>query len=233
MHRPNACLAPLKQPALTLWRTTDATVDGCVLDASFGRAVAGAEVVLQLTEAPPLPAAERTGTLRRCPPTAEDGRFALAQLPPGRYVATVSAPGYLAQRFPASVPHRGELRGVTVRLEPLRVRLLGEWRRLALRLLSDEARVLTATPRELLELAQALRVLGPPGAEGGPIPAKLRELTDLVERAYYSPRLCTDEMLTRATELADSLLSLLTLGAPGPVAPSGTGSKPLVPQPLG
>jgi hypothetical protein len=228
---PGVSLVPRKQPALTLWRTTDATVDGCVLDASFGRAVAGAEVVLQLVEAPPLPAAERTGTLRRSPPTGEDGRFALAQLPPGRYVATVSAPGYLPQRFTATVPHRGELRGVTVRLEPLRVRLLGEWRRLALRLLSDEARVLTATPRELLELAQTVRVLAPPGAEGAQVPARLHELTELVERAYYSPRLCTDEMLAQATRLADSLLSLLSPGATVP--PTATESSPQGPEPLG
>lgn len=214
--------------ALTLRRTVDATVDGQVLDASFGRPVAGAEVVLQLLTAPLPPSPDRPSPqqVRRSAVSTEDGRFALTQLPPGRFTATVSAPGYLPQQFAATVPHRGELRGVSIRLEPLRVRLLLQWRRVAIRLLGDEARVLVATPRELLSLLAQTEAMAPRGTR-----QQMSELTELVERAYYSPRLCTPDMLTRAGGLADGILVALASSATARPAPPQ--SSPRAPHPLG
>lgn len=214
--------------ALTLRRTVDATVDGQVLDASFGRPVAGAEVVLQLLAAPLPPSPDRPNPqqLRRSAVSAEDGRFALTQLPPGRFTATVSAPGYLPQQFAATVPHRGELRGVSVRLEPLRVRLLLQWRRVAIRLLGDEARVLVATPRELLSLLAQTEAAAPRGTR-----QQMTELTELVERAYYSPLLCTPDMLTRAGGLADGILVALANSATARPAPPPSSTR--APHPLG
>lgn len=234
-----AAEAPLGEPgvslssgkrlvALTLRRTVDATLDGQVLDASFGRPIAGAEVVLQLLAAPLPPAPERPSPqqLRRSAVSAEDGRFALAQLPPGRFTATVSAPGYLPQQFAATVSHRGELRGVSIRLEPLRVRLLLQWRRVAVRLLGDEARVLIATPRELLSLLAQTEAAAPRGAR-----QQMTELTELVERAYYSPQLCTPDMLTRAGSLADGILVALTSSTAARPAPPPSSAR--APHPLG
>jgi hypothetical protein len=188
---------------LTLRRTVDTTLDGQVVDASFGRPVGGAAVTLQ-------PAAAGSGSpdsdskRGRTVQAGEDGRFTVSQLPAGRYLVEVTASGYLPQRFAAAVPHRGELRGVSVRLEPLRVRLLGQWQRVAQRLLGQESRLRTATPRELLEQFGRLRTAAAVGY--GATARDLQRLTDLVEQAYYSPRVCTAEMLADATGLADAVL---------------------------
>lgn len=212
---------------LTLRRTIDTTVDGQVVDASFGRPVGGAAVTLQ-------PVAGGTGLtppgsdpkLARTVHASAEGRFAVSQLPAGRYLVEVTAPGYLAQRFPAAVPHRGELRGVSVRLEPIRVRLLGQWQRVAQRLLGQEARLRTATPRELLEQFGRLRTAAAVGY--GATARDLQRLTDLVEQAYYSPRICTAEMLAEAARLADSVLaSGATPGVQLPAAPQQAAGPPV------
>jgi hypothetical protein len=188
---------------LTLRRTVDTTLDGQVVDASFGRPVGGAAVTLQPVAAgstSPDSDSKRGRTVQ----AGEDGRFTVSQLPAGRYLVEVTASGYLPQRFAAAVPHRGELRGVSVRLEPLRVRLLGQWQRVAQRLLGQESRLRTATPRELLEQFGRLRTAAAVGY--GATARDLQRLTDLVEQAYYSPRVCTAEMLADATRLADAVL---------------------------
>lgn len=211
---------------LTLRRTIDTTLDGQVIDASFGRPVGGATVTLQ-------PVAGGTGLtppgsdpkLARTVYASAEGRFAASQLPAGRYLVEVTAPGYLPQRFPAAVPHRGELRGVSVRLEPIRVRLLGQWQRVAQRLLGQESRLRTATPRELLEQFGRLRTAA---AGYGTTARDLQRLTDLVENAYYSPRVCTAEMLAEAARLADSVLaSGATPGAQLPAAPQQAAGPPV------
>ena len=212
-------------PALTLRRTIDTTLDGQVVDASFGRPVAGA--VLALSAAPAAGGSD-PAPARTVHATA-DGRFIVNQLPPGSYQVVVNAPGYLPQSFPAAVPHRGELRGVSVRLEPIRVRLLDQWRRVAQRLLGQEARLRTATPRELLEQFGRLRAA--PSLTYGATTRELRRLTELVEQAYYSPRVCTPAMLDEATRLADSVLtSGATPSVPSPGAPARTPGSPV---PLG
>lgn len=187
---------------LTLRRTVDTTLEGQVVDASSGRPVGGAVLSVQPTAALP-PSGSEPGRVRTVAAN-EEGRFAISQLAAGRYLVEVSAPGYLPQRFPAASPHRGELRGVSVRLEPIRVRLLGEWRRVAQNLLGQESRLRTATPRELL--AQFGRLRGavlPYGAAA----RDLSRLTELVEQACYSPRICTPQMLDEAAQLASAVLS--------------------------
>lgn len=239
-------------PALSLRRTVDATIDGQVIDATFGKAVPGATIALSVLRsapagggavaatsqsAPVVSAAsaqdaasptqpEKGGTgsaaiesgIYRSVKSSDNGRFIVSQLPAGRFLVQVFAPGYLPQQFPAHVPHRGELRGISVRLEPIRVRLLAEWRRVALRLVGSDAQVLTKTPREVLEQYQQ-HALGTPSS-GLPLSVvlgdhyrtalrTLRTLTELTEAAYYAPRDCTPEMLLAAVQLADSLTSSL------------------------
>ena len=148
--------------------------------------------------------------------SSDNGRFIISQLPAGRFLVQVFAPGYLPQQFPAHVPHRGELRGISVRLEPMRVRLLAEWRRVVLRLVGSDAQVLTKTPREVLEQFQQHA----PGTPSSGLALSivwgdhyrialrtLRTLTELTEAAYYAPRDCTPEMLLAAVQLADALAS--------------------------
>jgi hypothetical protein len=196
---------------LTLRRTVDQTLDGQVVDASFGRPVSGAVLSVQPTAAKSDPARTLDAT--------EDGRFAVEHLPAGRYLVVVTAPGYLSQGFPATIPHRGELRGVSIRLLPIRVRLLDQWRRVAQRLLGQEAQLRTATPRELLE--QFGRLRSATAVAYAPRARELRHLTELVEQAYYSPRVCTPEMLAEAARLADALLA----GGPTEV-PVASASRP-------
>ncbi len=88
--------------------------------------------------------------------------------------------------------------------------------------------VTTQTPRELLDKLSmgTAQPLAPEGRK------KLQSLTDLVERAYYSPRVCTPEMLVHAAQLVEEILrhepavmvKSTDLRAPG--AP-----RPLVQQP--
>lgn len=187
---------------LTLRRTVDTTIDGVVHDAVFGPVISGA--VLQLVA---------TGTASEAVSGA-DGRFGFPQVKPGRYQVRVEAPGYLPTEFSASVPHRGELRGVTVRLMPMRVQLHSEWQRVATALCGDESKLVTRTPHEVLaELASRRPAPDqpPPKVTSATKPLtpqelqKLRRLTALVEQGYYSQRLCTGEMLAEAERLAVAL----------------------------
>lgn len=237
-------------PALTLRRTVDATVDGNVLDATFGGAIAAAQVVAEPLDeaASPAPAADGRRPASRLGTSSADGRFALIQMPPGRYRVRVTAPGYLPEEFSATIPHRGELRGVRVLLAPIRVRILGEWRRVAVRLLGTESQVQTRTPRELLadfdrlqaalwapaHASQTIQPVQPPGAaqplSAAQIEEKLRALTRMVEEAYYSPRAPTMARLDEAKTLADALLRMPVPTPPPPSANSGrslTGERAL------
>lgn len=253
-------------PALSLRRTVDATIDGQVLDATFGKAVPGATIKLSALSSAPAGGGAvatasqsaaitanaanstqqekegiaSTGTdsgIYRSVKCSENGRFVVSQLPAGRFLVQVFAPGYLPQQFPAHVPHRGELRGISVRLEPIRVRLLAEWRRVALRLVGSDTQVLTKTPREVLEQYQqhalatqssGLSLLVVSGDQRRTALRTLRTLTELTEAAYYAPRDCTPEMLLAAVQLADTLASSLDeaqLTAQKEHAAAGPGGK--------
>lgn len=191
--------------SLSLRRTVDTTIDGAVHDAAFGQAIAGASI--SLTPLSPDPAAQQRAT-----ESDADGRFVLSQLRAGRCVLRIAAPGYQAQELVASVPHRGELRGITVRLLPLRVRLFAEWQRVAVAYYGEAGVVQTRTPQDFLQEAQR----GPAGSAGRAgglqtaVPAHvlpaLRRLTTLVEEAYYSSRTCSDAMLQESERLAAGIL---------------------------
>lgn len=225
LGEPGVSLAPSRRlTGLTLRRTVDTTLEGQVIDASFGRPVAGAVLTVQPTAA--LTAGASEPKLARTITANEEGRFAISQLAAGRYQVEVSAPGYLPQHFPAAMPHRGELRGISVRLEPLRVRLLGEWQRVAQSLLGHESRLRTATPRELLE--QVSRLRGAMALAYGAAGSDLSRLTDLVEQAYYSPRICTPQMLDEATRLATAVLK----GGSAPVSPLAAAPLPSAGPPV-
>lgn len=215
---PGVKLSPNRRLA-TLRRAADFAMDGQVMDATFGVPVsASISIVLDgPTQSEPV----------RTLPTESDGSFATPPLSPGRYQLRISAPGYLSQQFVASVPHKGEYRQVAVRMEPLRVRLLSEWRRVAEGLSGDK--VATKTPRELLDLLMAAKS----HRVSEPSQRKLNELTALVELAYYSPRVCTPEMLVSAAQLVDAILTSETAASPSKVpdlrAPNAP--RPLINQP--
>jgi hypothetical protein len=205
--------------ALSLRRAVDHVIDGLVVDATFGVPVAATIAVF----ADGSDGHEPQHTVI----SQASGAFTTPTLNAGRYQLRISAPGYLSQQFLATLPHRGEYRQVTVRLEPLRTRLLAEWRRVA-EGLSGET-LTTQTPRELCER------LGPgkPRTLEEPSQRRLTTLTELVESAYYSPRICTPEMLLQAAQLADAILlsekTASTTKAPDLRAPGAP--RPLIQQP--
>lgn len=216
-----------QKASLTLRRTVDNTIDGVVHDAVFGPAIAGATLEV-------LPGGARVTT------SDAEGRFVLSQLPAGRFTVRVRAPGFLDEEFAASVPHRGDLRGVTVRLMPLRARLFSEWQRVAELFYGDKDELFAKTPHELLIEAEQ-----PPGKakkkNGQPIGdlRRLRRLTALVEQGYYSRQLCTQEMLDEATRLAAALLPVPAAPTVGQTPPGASGPRdirdiraPGAPRPL-
>ena len=118
-----------------------------VHDAAFGQAIVGASISLTLLL--PEPAVQQRAT-----ETDGEGRFVLTQLRAGRCVVRVAAPGYQPQEFAASVPHRGEFRGITVRLLPAAcVRLFAEWQ-CRLSYYGEAAMVQTRTPQDFLRDAR-------------------------------------------------------------------------------
>lgn len=201
----------------SLRRAVDFHIDGQVLDATFGSPVAAQIVVFADGNAD-----EPLHILL----ASAAGGFVTPALLSGRYQVRITAPGYLSQQFLAAIPHRGELRQVTVRIEPLRARLLQEWRRVAEGIIGES--VLTQTPRELYERLS----VGKPHPIATDGQKKLETLTELCERAYYSPRVCTPEMLLQAAQLAEEILRhepTVTTKAPDLRAPGAP--RPLVQQP--
>jgi len=121
-----------------------------------------------------------------------DGRYALEGLPPGPLRVEVSAPGYLSERFERALPHRGELRGARVLLVPLRARIFGVYRALALPLLPRPQLAEIWTPRELLSHVRRSSLLTDEWAA----------LTTLVEEACFGARLPDPAVLAEVERLA-------------------------------
>ena len=117
------------------------------------------------------------------------GRFAI-ELPPGAHDFTVSAEGFLDERFTRSVPHRGELRRLRVGLVPIAARIL-ELHREAARPQEIDDGTEQRTPREL----QARSAIAGPAADA------LAQLTTLAEEAWWSPRASSHATLDEALAL--------------------------------
>ncbi len=176
----------------TLRRAGDFAMDGQVVDAAFAVPVV-ATISLFLD-------GSTSGEPRHTIASESDGSFSTPPLAAGRYQCRLTAPGYLPQQFYATVPHKGEYRQIVARIEPLRARMLSEWRRVAEGLSGNK--VATQTPRELLELLSTAKTRSVSEISRN----RLTELTHLVEHAYYSPRVCTPEMLVSAAQLVDAIL---------------------------
>jgi hypothetical protein len=144
-------------------RATDLTVDGIILDARTNRPVAAMVADTQADDA---------------------GRFSLI-LAAGSHDLLVRAEGYCDETFNVAVPHRGQLRGVEVRIAPIRLRVLEAFRAASAPAMGDR-NFDVATPREI-------------APRGGPA---LAQLAQLVEDTNYSGRAASPEQLERAQKLA-------------------------------
>ena len=141
---PQAGLRPVIASSLrAALRRPDRGLCGTVWDPFHGRPVAGARLLLARPDATSLQAvADEQGVLR------------MTAIPDGTYQARVGAPGFVTLCFDTSIPHRGELSGFRVDLEPVRKRALRLWCERAEPIAKD--RLLHATPTDVAQADPAL-----------------------------------------------------------------------------
>jgi hypothetical protein len=168
--------------AATFRRAHDLGASGVVWDAPFDRPVAAQVRVVG-------------GGASQTVACDARGRFTVENLPPGKCLFTIFAPGYLPVRFERELPHRGELRGVRVNLQPLRAEILAIYKQVTLGFLPELRFAALWTPRELCDHVR----------KSGALPPSLSALSDLLEEAYYSPRIPGEDALAEAMRLAAHL----------------------------
>jgi hypothetical protein len=177
----------------TLRRPADDGFSGAVRDTVRGRPVADAVVRLRLQQ----------GRDDREALTGPDGNFAFEALATGDWVADVTAPGHVTEKFMISIPHRGELRGVRVDLVPVRERVFQLYRRAAEPILPEPRLWGVWSPRQIVDHVRSKR----------PTPA-LADLTSFVEEIYFSPRLAGETVLPEASEQVDRAIRERARAAP-------------------
>lgn len=126
-----------------------------------------------------------------------EGKFLVGPLRPGGYRLSAACAGYLAETLDVTVPHRGQLLQISVRLVPIRIRLLEIYKHATQALIERDAWA-RQTPREVLRAnrerltAQAIDAL--------------HELSMLLEIAYWSDQRPIDQRaLTIASALANRI----------------------------
>jgi hypothetical protein len=164
----------LARPSImsSLRRPADLGLSGSVRDLVTGVGVGGARVTAAHMN---LPAMEVYAD--------PAGHFEI-ELRPGVWRVEVAARGYVTERFGATTPHRGELRGVRVDLLPVREKLFAMYRDVARPLLPKAELWGVWTPREIFDHVRRTRPAG-----------QLAALTDFVEEAYFSQRIPDETIL--------------------------------------
>jgi hypothetical protein len=164
----------------TLRRAGDDGVAGVIRDTVRGRPIAGATLVVRL------------GDVVHSRTTGDDGAFALEGLAAGEWIVEAHADGHVRERFTATLPHRGELRGIRVDLVPVRERVFQLYRRAAEPVLPEPRLWGIWSPRQIVDHVRARR----------PSPA-LAGLTDFVEEVYFSARVSDEVVIAAAAERVD------------------------------
>jgi len=127
--------------------------------------------------------------------TSDDqGHFELGELSPGTYNLVATAPGWIPQSLMVELPHRGELHGLSIRLQSVRVRVMQIYTDVVRYLLPEPELVRYWTPEEATR-----HVLGK-----APIPPTgLSSLTALTQHVYYSSEPPEVETVSSAESLAE------------------------------
>jgi len=170
----------LARPGLvsTLRRPHDHGFGGVVADAVTGRPLAGATVAVTGPDGAEVSA------------TSDDaGGFLLEPLAEGSLRARVSCAGYVTERFPITIPHRGELRDARVDLLPVRERIFSMYREAAEPLLPSPELWGVWTPRQIVDHVRSRQPA-----------AALADLTGYVEEKYFSSRVPDEDEIPRAAE---------------------------------
>jgi hypothetical protein len=198
-RRPGAAASRAAEPGRTSLELGERTrerlteISGGVRDARTGNTVAARVEVagqVQVTDA--------------------DGRFLLHPAP-GRHRFLLRAEGYAPLEAEVTVPHRGEHRGMRVRLWAMRDLALAPLRPIALALLPSADLWSLWTQRELLA---ALR-------KAGREPPELADLIERVERACYDEAPPAEEELAAIRETARRVEAALAAAKAGAPAAAG------------
>ncbi|MCK5799155.1 MAG: carboxypeptidase regulatory-like domain-containing protein [Deltaproteobacteria bacterium] len=123
------------------------------------------------------------------------GHFGTDDLPRGDVALGAKAKGYVAERVHLTIPHRGGLRNLRVRLVPVRVRLLEIYRDATVDLLPKPRLWARWTPQDLLSHRPAKEKAG----------NALVSLSALLEEAYWSQSPAAEEAIDHAQAWAKAL----------------------------
>jgi len=169
------------------WRSIlsvdDREISGTVVQLPEGQPLVGATVHLR-----PL-----SGAAERQVATGGDGGFVLSAVADGTYLLIAAAPGFVPVSLRVTAPHRGELRGLVIRLVSVRRRVMQVYLDLIRPLLPDAGLARTWTPFEATR--HVLRKQPNP-------PEGLVPLTELAAHVYYAEAPPAPEVIDEAERLA-------------------------------
>jgi hypothetical protein len=187
----------------------DFDVTGRVVDHEFETGLSGAKVRLdnELHASGPAICIELETDAR--------GGFRSPALTPGRFTLHVSADGYVPLEDVLTVPHRGELSDLRVRLQNRRAAAFVAYKPVAARALPAAELWGRWTPRETLDYAVRHRGAG----------AELAQLTAHLERAAYARTPPSQQDLALIRRAADAIAHAASL-APQAPAPSAHDLRP-------
>ncbi len=160
-------------------------VAGVVLDADEANPLGGAQVVL------------RRGDETLTQASDEDGRFLFDDVPSGRWKLRAQRAGYEAREATVELPHRGQLRGLQIRLRSLRHLVLRRFSPLAEALTPSRRWWAFWTPRELADRAR--------GGERGAVGQVALEVEEIAYAASPPEADRVEEVGRRARRLADAI----------------------------
>jgi hypothetical protein len=161
----------------------DREISGTVLQLPEGAPLAGATVHLRPV----------SGATERQVGTGPEGGFVLSEVADGTYVIVAAAPGFVPVSLRVTVPHRGELRGLVIRLLSVRRRVMQVYLDVIRPLLPDAGLARYWTPFEATR--HVLR------QQPGPPPGLVR-LTELAAHVYYAEAPPAPEAIDEAERLA-------------------------------
>ncbi|MDY0002291.1 MAG: carboxypeptidase regulatory-like domain-containing protein [Polyangia bacterium] len=159
-------------------------IRGKVIDLHEGTPLGGATIYLR---------ARRAGSEDMQTRTGDGGAFSFAETAAGDWELLATLPGYLPVSLHVTLPHRGELHGVTVRLQSVRHRVMDLYSAVMAPRLPEPALVRFWTPSEAAAHLRASR---------GEAPAAVEALADLASEVYYGPATPEPETATDAELLA-------------------------------
>ncbi|MCA9671095.1 MAG: carboxypeptidase regulatory-like domain-containing protein [Myxococcales bacterium] len=167
-------------------RASDFGLSGIVWDAADEVPIAGASLTISQAGDGDVAVAQLQSDT--------SGRFEHEALASGAYRVDVRKAGFVPERFEAEMPHRGQLRGVRVRMVPIRVRVLEIYREVALVLLPESKLWARWTPRELLRHVRR--------HESHDKSSALARLSTVFEEVYWGPDVPPLERLDEARQLS-------------------------------